>query len=192
MAAWLRRRLGVNCFYLLVRPLEEARPAPGACGLDFRTLAEEELLAHCQDPELDLRESRVREACARGDVCVGALEAGRLVGYVWFAFRSAPHVKNIRVDFGPRLRYAYKMFVRPDRRGRGIARELLARGAELCPRRDTHLGLSFVALDNKPSLRAFAAAGWKVAGYAGYVEWFGWWRAFASAGAARLGARFCA
>jgi ribosomal protein S18 acetylase RimI-like enzyme len=191
MLSWLRRRLGVHFYYVLVRPLQA-----GWCmgtppsGLDYRVLEEQDLLDYCGDAELDLRQPAVRAALAAGDVCVGALDRGALVGYVWYSFRSAAHVDGVRVQVGPRLRYAYKVHVHPRHRGRGIARELLARGAELCPRRGRELGLSFVAPDNAASLRAFAAAGWRRAGYAGYVKWRGRFRAFASAGAARAGAGF--
>jgi len=191
MVSWLRRRLGIHFYYVLVRPLRaKAGHDAAPCGLDCRVLEAQDLVAYCADPELDLREPSVRAALAAGEVCVGALEQGRLAGYVWYSFGSAAHVEGVRVQVGPRLRYAYKVHVRPGCRGRGIARELLARGAALCPQRGRDLGLSFVAPDNGPSLRAFAAAGWRRAGYAGYVKWRGRFRAFASAGAARAGARF--
>ncbi|HEX2197970.1 MAG TPA: GNAT family N-acetyltransferase [Burkholderiales bacterium] len=191
MVSWLRRRLGVHFYYVLVHPLRARPPlaAPPA-GLACRVLEGSDLLDHCADPELDLREPAVRAALAAGDVCVGALEESRLAGYVWYSFAGAPHADGVRVQVGPRLRYAYKVHVRPACRGRGIARALLARGAELCPRRGRELGVCFVAPDNAPSLRAFAAAGWRRAGYAGYVKWRGRFRAFASAGTARAGAGF--
>jgi ribosomal protein S18 acetylase RimI-like enzyme len=163
-----------------------ARPT----GLDYRVLEEQGLLAYCADPELDLRDAAVRAALAAGDICVGAFDEGRLAGYVWFSFRSAAHVDGVRVRVGPRVRYAYKVHVRPSCRGRGIGRSLLEQGALLCPRRGRDLGLSFVAPDNVASLRAFTAAGWRRAGYAGYLKWRGLFRAFASAGTARKGAGF--
>jgi GNAT superfamily N-acetyltransferase len=185
------RRLGIHFYYMLVRPLQAAAPAGmPPSGLAYRILEEQDLLAHCADPIFGLREDRLRAALGAGDVCVGALDQGRLAAYLWYSFASAPHVDGVRVEVGSRLRYAYKAFVHPAHRGRGIGRELLARGAGLCPRRGRDLGLSFVAPDNEPSLRAFAAAGWRRAGYAGYVKWPGTFRAFACAGAARLGAGF--
>lgn len=191
MVSLLRRRLGLHFYYMLVRPLEAAPPrgAPPT-GVEYRVLEEQDLLAHCADPQLDLREEGIRSALERGHVCIGAFAQGRLAGYLWYGFDGGAHTDGVRVVVGPRLRYAYKVHVHPDCRGRGIARELLARGAALCPRRGRDLGLSFVAPDNAPSLRAFAAAGWRRAGYAGYVKWLGRFSAFASAGAARLGARF--
>lgn len=192
LASGLRRTLGVHFYYMLVRPLGarcSVLSTPPS-GLAYQVLAEQDLLAGCADRELDLREAGVRGALRIGNICVGALERDRLVAYVWYAFESAAHAEGVRVRVGPRLRYAYKIYVRPDYRGRGIARELLARGAELCPRRGRELGLSFVVPGNTPSLRAFAAAGWRRAGYAGYLKWRGGFRAFGSSGAARLGAGF--
>jgi GNAT superfamily N-acetyltransferase len=191
MLRWLRHRAGLHVYYVLVHPLQAERiMAAPPSGMDYRLLEEQELLVHCDDPELDLRAASVRAALAAGDVCAGALEGSRLAGYVWYSFRSAAHVDGVRVQVGPRLRYAYKVHVRPGARGRGLGRELLRRGGALCPRRGRELGLSFVAPDNAASLRAFAAAGWRRAGYAGYLKWGGRFRAFASAGVARAGAGF--
>ena len=190
-ASWLRRRLGIHFYYMFVRPLQ-ARPrgAIAACGLEYRRMEAAQLLEACVDAQLDLREAAILRALGAGEVCVGALDRGRLVAYLWYSFGAAQHLDGVRVKVGPRLRYAYKVHVRPDCRGRGIARELLSRGAELCPSRGRELNLSFVAPDNVASLRAFGAAGWRRAGYAGYLKWRGRFRAFASAGAARAGAGF--
>ncbi|HEX6317244.1 MAG TPA: GNAT family N-acetyltransferase [Burkholderiales bacterium] len=191
MVARLRRRIGIHYYHMLVRPLESAsRVGAPPCGLAFGVLEQQDLLAYCTDPQFMMREAAVRAALAAGHVCIGAVDREGLAAYLWYSFDSAPHAVGVRVGIGPRVRYVYKVFVRPNSRGRGVARQLLARSAELCPRRGRELGVSFVAPDNEPSLRAFAAAGWRRAGYAGYVNWLGRFRAFASAGAARLGAGF--
>ena len=190
MLSLLRRRFGLHYYYLLVQPLADAPRVPAPSGPACRILEAQDLMADCADPELDMREPAVRAALAAGDVCVGALEHDRLVGYLWYSFGRAAHVEGVRVEVGPRLRYAYKVHVRPGARGRGIARALIVRGAQLCPRRGRDIGVSFVAPDNRPSLHAFAAAGWRRVGYAGYLRSLGLFSAFGSAAAARLGARF--
>lgn len=190
MVGQLRRRLGVHFYYLLLRPPCAVPRVHAPCALDYRVLDEAFLVAHCADPQLGLRESALRTALAAGEVCVGALRQGRLVGYLWYSFGSARHVDGVRVEFGPRVRYTYKVLVRPEERGRGVGRELLSRGAQLVARRGRDLDLSFVAPDNRASLRAFAAAGWHRAGYAGYAKGLGGFAAFTSAAAARLEARF--
>jgi|SRR5687768_543563 GNAT superfamily N-acetyltransferase len=190
MVGQLRRRLGVHFYYMLVHPLRAAPRTQAPCGLDYRVLDDVLLVAHCADPQLGLRESTSRAALAAGDVCVGALQQGRLAAYAWYSFGSARQADDVRVEFGPRVRYTYKFHVHPDERGRGVGRELLSRGAQLVPRRGRDLDLSFVAPDNRASLRAFAAAGWHRAGYAGYAKGLGGFAAFTSAAAARLEARF--
>jgi GNAT superfamily N-acetyltransferase len=190
MVAQLRRRLGVHFYCMVVRPLHAAPRPCEPSGLVYRVLDEQVLLAHCADAQLGLRRDVLRAALAAGDVCVGALHEGRLAAYVWYSFGGARHADGVRVEIGPRVRYTYKLHVRPSERGRGVGRELLARGAQLGPRRGRTLDLSFVAPDNRPSLRAFAAAGWRRAGYAGYAKALGGFVAFASAGAARVEARF--
>lgn len=184
------RRLGIHFYYVLLRPLDAAPRACAPTGLVYRVLDEQVLLAHCADPQLGLREKVLRAALGAGDVCVGALHEGRLAAYVWYSFGSARHTDDVRVETGSRVRYTYKLHVHPGGRGRGVGRELLARGAQLGPRHGRDLDLSFIAPDNQPSLRAFAAAGWRRAGYAGYAKGLGGFAAFASAGAARLEARF--
>jgi len=191
MVGQLRRRLGIHFYYMLLRPLHAAPRASAQSARVCRVLAEETLLAQCADPQLNLKESTLRAALAAGDVCIGMLhEEGRLAAYLWYSFGSARHTGSVRVEIGPRVRYTYKLYVHPSQRGRGIGRELLARAAQLGPRRGRDLDLGFVAPDNRSSLRAFAAAGWRRAGYAGYARGLGGFAAFSSAGAARLEARF--
>jgi GNAT superfamily N-acetyltransferase len=190
MVAQLRRRLGVHFYYMLVRPLQAAPPTCMPSGLVHRVLDEQLLVAHCADARLDLKESNLRAALAAGDLCVGALHEGRLAAYVWYAFGSTRQAPGVRVEFAPRVRYTYKLHVHPGLRGCGLGRELLAHGARLAPQRGRDLDLSFVAPDNRPSLRAFAAAGWRRAGYAGYAKALGGFVDFTSAGAARVEVRF--
>lgn len=189
----LQRRLGVYVCHVLVRPWSEASAVPGRnSGLRFAVLADAQVLAWCKDPALELDRRQAASALRRGDVCIGVSENGFPVGYVWYAYRAAPHTDKLWVEFQRGLGYAYKAFIRPDYRGRGIAAELYARGAELCPKKTTHSGVSFIALGNDPSLRAAERAGWRRVGYAGYASFFRGALPFSTAGAKRFGFRFCA
>ena len=62
----------------------------------------------------------MRAAYAAGGVCVGARQAGALIGYVWFAFEAAPHVAGIWVALAGAI-YRYKALVLRQHRGKGIA-----------------------------------------------------------------------
>ena len=188
----LQRRLGLYVCHVLVRPWSAPDEAP-AKGSDLRyaVLTEARALAWCKDPALELDRRQVRSALRRGDVCIGVTEGGTPVGYVWYAQRTAPHMANLWVQFQPGLAYAYKSFIRPECRGRGIAAELYAQGVALCPKKGTHSGISFISIDNERSLRAALRAGWRCVGYAGYASLFGSLLPFRSPGAARFGFRFC-
>src|SRR5687767_891670 len=88
------RRGGLHVLGVYYRRLGDAAARALEPGLSCRRLDEPELLALCADPELELREAMVRE----GNTCVGAFAGGELAGYVWFAYRNAPHVNGVRVD----------------------------------------------------------------------------------------------
>jgi GNAT superfamily N-acetyltransferase len=172
-------------------PLDMARSDhPAHSYLDYAALTEDQVLAWCGDPELELDEGRVRAAYQRGDVCVAAMEAGRLIGYIWFAFDSVPHIQGVWVKFGTAARYSYKSFVRPSYRGRGIAPQMYRRANEICPRRGRTLNVLIVDVDNKPSLSASYAAGRVPVGYAGFFSIMGFVFTFRSAGARRCGFAF--
>lgn len=189
----LQRRLGVNVCHVLVRPWSEASAVPERnSGFRYAVLAEAQVLAWCRDPALELDRRQAASALRRGDVCIGATENGFPVGYVWYAYRAAPHTDKLWVEFRRGLGYAYKAFIRPDYRGRGIAAELYARGGEVCPKKTTNSGVSFIAAGNEPSLRAAERAGWRGVGYAGYASLFGAVLPFRTAGAKRFGFRFYA
>src|SRR4051812_12905356 len=180
----LQRRVGIYLCHVLVRPWSEAASVPERNpGLRYAVLAEAQVLAWCKDRALELHRRQATRALRRGDVCIGVTENGFPVGYVWYAHRAAPHTDTLWVEFQRGLSYAYKAFIRPEYRGRGIAAELYARGVELCPKKSTHSGVSFISVDNEPSLRAAERAGWRRVGYAGYASLFSGLLPFSTAGA---------
>ena len=187
----LRERCGLTLSLVMARPL-----ADDACArhkhdyLAYSVMQERELYEWCEDPALELAPHQVRTALRRRDVCVGVTDAGRPVGYLWYAFGSAPHDGRIRVAFAANARYAYRAFIRPDYRGRGISHEMYARAAATCPRRGRQVGISFILMDNTPSIRAAKRSGWRTVGYAGYLECFGVVLPFRSTGARHSGFSF--
>lgn len=158
--------------------------------LRYAALTEEQLLGWCKDPELELDEERTKAALRRGDVCIGVLEAGRPVGYVWFAFGNTPHIHGAWVRLTAGTRYLYKAFIRPQYRGRRIGPEMYVRGSALCPRRGRTVGVLAVDLDNMRGLRASRRAGWSQIGLAGFLRIPGRILPFRSPGARRHGFAF--
>lgn len=191
MRAVLPDWLGFELCCVLVRPFGAARRSlQGSAGLDCRALAEPELLAWCEDGELELKPAQVRAALARGDLCLGAFDGAQLVGYSWLAFRPAPHVGGLWVHFHPEARYSYKKFVRPAYRNRKLSHALSAFADAPVFRRGRQFTLSFVNLANRASLRSTARAGSRTVGYAGFVRFGRRTLAWRSPGAARYGFRF--
>jgi GNAT superfamily N-acetyltransferase len=183
--AWL----GVRAYAVFSRALGSAVAARPA-GLALRMVPEREAMKLAADPCLDLRAPSVRAAFARGDLCVGAFDGGKLAGYAWFAQAPAPHVMGLQVRFAAHVVYTYKTFVRPQYRGRGIAPALYA-----FP--DAHfraLGRSEAALcvdtHNRASIAAARKSGGALAGWLAYWHRGRHFRAYHSPGLAPLGLRF--
>jgi GNAT superfamily N-acetyltransferase len=186
----LRRYLGLSLCRVMSRPLGEVALSADGLQVSNRLMTEAEMLAYCDDDELELSQEKVRAAFRRGSLCVGALRDGTLLGYVWLAFGPTPHVNGVRVEFPPDARYTYKSFVRPLWRGQRIAARLAAHGDALCVKRGRTRTASFIDIDNYPSIRSSEAMGTKTVGFAGYLHCLGMVFAFRSPGAKRFGFRF--
>jgi GNAT superfamily N-acetyltransferase len=186
----LSRHAGLRLFRVFDRMLERRAPAPAA-GLEYRLLHEANLEELCEDATLDLAPAKVRAAYRRGEVCVGAFFGSKLAGYCWFAFSAAPHMDSAWIDFPPDVVYAYKCFVRPAYRGRGIAAALYRLADPLWLERGRRRAMICVESHNFASIAAAKRAGFSHAGYAGYLGGarFGAWR---SPPAAHYGLRFFA
>ncbi len=188
---FLRRKLGLNLYRVLVRALPD-QPEPRVLKgqLEYRMVSEAELLPWCPHPGLDLKEKTLRPAFARGDRCVGAFEGDQLVGYVFFAFQATPDTDGTWVDFDSRTRYAYKSFVLPAYRGRRMGLELYQLSALVCPSQDRSLDMIIVHTDNTPSLRSAQSVGGRAVGYGGYWKVLGRFVLFRSPGTRRFGFRY--
>jgi GNAT superfamily N-acetyltransferase len=132
----------------------------------------------------------VREAAQRGDLCVGALAAGTLAGYVWFAREQAPHVQGVWVRVPERAIYRYKAFVRPQYRGRRIAPALDTFAERLLGGSGRDCWVTCIATHNFSALRASKVSGARMLGYLGYWQAGNRFLAFHSAAVRRLGLSF--
>jgi GNAT superfamily N-acetyltransferase len=184
----LARRAGLRLFRLFSRKLGDG--APGVTGLVLRMVRKDDALAHCADPELDLRLAGVEQAFARGDLCVGAYEGDRLAGYCWLAFSPLPHLDGVWVEFGPHAVWTYKSLVRPGYRGRGIAAALYRHGDVACRERGRSTSLLCVEAHNTPSITAGLRAGYAPLGWAGWLRNGSGLRAWSSPGVRQAAVRF--
>jgi GNAT superfamily N-acetyltransferase len=186
----LQRHFGLNFYRVLVRTLEPAAAGAAPAAIRFALLEEAELLAHCRDPELELSAASVRDSFARGDVCAGALEGERLLGYAWFAFGATPESGGTWIDFAPGAIYTYRHFVRPGHRGRRIAAGLLPAADACAAQRGREICLTLIYTHNRASIRATERSGSRTVGYAACLRLFGRLLCWRSAGARRHALRF--
>lgn len=164
------RRGGLHVFQVLYRRLGAGLAGPLARELTCRRLYEEELLACCADPQLDLGEGMVRDAILAGDDCVGAFAGGRLVGYVWFSYADAPHLNGVRVSVPAQAIYRFKAFVLPAWRGRGIASFLYGAADGIVARPARRYVVNCVAVQNLASIAASRRSGDALLGHLGYWQ----------------------
>jgi len=184
----MRRYFGMNVVLVLRRALAGKPRVPCAgVAVECRALSEPEALAFAADPQLELAERWIREAYARGCMCLGAFAHGQLLGYTWLAFGDTPYEDGVWVGFDERLRYAHKSFVRPECRGKRILQALHALADRPELRRGRHFTVAFVNADNEASLAAFRRAGSYLIGYIAYVKCFGAVLALRSPGVKRAG-----
>jgi GNAT superfamily N-acetyltransferase len=189
LARILQRYFGLNLYRVLARPLDP-EPRAAAAGMRLALLGETELLGHCRDAGLELPAASARASLARGDLCVGALENDRLLGYAWFAFGATPESDGVWIDLDRRATYSYRHFVRPEARGRRIAAMLVTAADAACMQRGVSRYVTLIYTHNRASIRASLRSGAGSVGYAACLRLFGRALSWRSPGARREGLRF--
>ena len=183
------RRLGISVYVVMTRPLSTRRHERRQ-DVEIREVTLVEALVASADPALDLPEAIVRDSMARGDVCVGAFDAGRLIAYAWFAYETTAHLDGIWIGFERPAVYIYKSFVRPEFRGRGIAPGLYLFADRLFVERGRTAAVICMEATNRASVRAAEHSGARLAGFAVYWTAGSRFKSFSSRGAKKIGFRF--
>ncbi len=186
----LARRGGVHVIRVFHRPLEPAAPWPMPPGYDVGVMTQDEVLAECRDPALDLSEAGVRAAYARGSLCIGARQREALVGYVWFAFDAAPHLDGVWVRVPARAIYRYKALVRPAHRGKGIAPAMYRYADRVFSGRGREGVVNCIAAHNWASIAASVRSGARPLGHIAYWRSARRFLSFHSRAVRQLGLRF--
>jgi hypothetical protein len=192
LTARMQRALGVWIYRVNVRDLgaSPVRPDRLPAGTTVRVLSEAELLEASTDEDLDLSPGFIRAALARGDLCCGAYEGDRLVGYTWRAPAIAPFRDDLWVKVQEPLHYVYKYYTRESHRGRGIHIALTRLADRHLLEKKRPLEVGFIDIANMPSLRAARSLGRRKIGWAGYLRVFGRCYTFTTRGGRRAGAAF--
>ena len=189
LAGRLQRYFGLYLYRVMARPLDGQDPPP-AGPLRYALVDEADLLAHCRDPALELPAYSVSASFLRGDLCMGALQDGRLVGYAWLAFGATPESRGTWLEVGPQAGYTYRHFVRPECRGRRILAGMLRASDAALAQRARSRCVSLIYTHNRASIRASARSGAVTVGYAACLRLFGRPLSWRTPGAKREGLRF--
>ncbi|MDS0294054.1 GNAT family N-acetyltransferase [Halogeometricum luteum] len=90
-----------------------------------------------------------------------ALDGGEIAGYLFVSVDAAHRVHPLEETLRFDGAYVRRVFVRPDRRNRGIATALVSRARDWARERDAAAVHALVALDNAPSRWTFEANGFE-------------------------------
>jgi len=190
--SYLERYAGIHIYRVHTRSLgQHPHPPKPPSGMTLHILTPEELLKAAGDPELDMSESFVRAALARGDLAFGAFDGNHLAGYVWRTVTAAPVCDGLWARVNPPYHYSYKGFIRPPYRGKRIhaAISLL-----LCDPYFLERGYTgetgYTDIHNFASIASHNFTGRQRIGFAGYVQWFGYRIPFRTSGAKKIGFEF--
>lgn len=182
-------RLHAHFYRVYVRPFAPGPFVPPP-GVAVRFVDEAALLPHLGDRSLDLPPDRAMASFARGERCAAAFLEGRLAGYAWFAYRSAPHAHGIRVTFPPQGMYVYRVLVHSSSRGAGVGEALFRFGDEVFLQERRRFALFCIETHNYASIAAARRAGASAAGGFAYLQLGRRLHALYSEPVVQLGLRF--
>lgn len=187
----LKRFVGLHLYAVQVGSHDAGRSPAVPPNYELRILTSREISNHVDVPRLDFRSAFVANALARGDLCIGAFDRGRLAAYTWRAL-SGPvaHRGGWEVTWKSGLVYRYKSLTLPEYRGLHLDAALSKNIDRHLAERGYPMGLSFVETVNLSSLRSVARKGRRCIGYAGYVDRFGFHIPFRTPGCRALGFTF--
>jgi GNAT superfamily N-acetyltransferase len=183
----LKKLFGLHLYWINSRTLPEVQPPAPPQSITIREMTRDELLQFTLDPELDLKPKALRGMASGNRYCFGALDGEKLVAYTWIALTTAPHPYDLEVRVNTPRCYGYKAFTRAEYRGRKIWPVLVQFAEAAARERGCDEALSYIELDNAPSLAAAKKINARRVGFAGYLRCFGQCFPFCSPGAKRAG-----
>ena len=181
--------MGLHLWVVHVRPLASdfVIPPEHAQRYEFRRVMFAEALAQSRgNPQLNMSQAFLESAFGRGDICVGAFDAGRLVAYTWRSLDRAPIEDGLWLKIvRPNCRYGYKALVLAEYRGQRLNetvrsfydREMVAMGVRQ--------NVAYIDLHNLPSLKAHRGLRRERIGFAGYFRRRQVWGTFRTPGVRR-------
>ena len=187
----LEALLSFRIFVIHTRVLNTDAPLdtlPAGCSIGL--IGQQELLAFADDADLDLSSAFVMSACARGDLCFGYVERGKLVAYVWVGVGRTPAEAGLWVEFATGDAYSYAAFTRSSHRGRRLQQRLANCSDRWLTAHGHFHNIDYIQTHNIASIIADKGHGNHAIGYAGHLRWFGRTYCFHSSGVVARGFRF--
>lgn len=148
-------------------------PAPEIPGFSFQLFVNGDaasLIARARHPELDLSETFIQRALAKGDVCATILCNDEVIAYIWLAFTPTHDADGVHIAFRDGDLYCYKALTLPEFRGRRLPRLLGILADRYCVTRGCTHTIAYIDIHNQVSIRAVAAQGGCRIGFAGYFK----------------------
>ena len=175
----INQYLGIHIHVVRTADMSDNPQYPSIpANISLRLIPPTELPEVTANPALRLSPAFVNSAIERGDLAFGAFDGPELVSYVWRTLTQAPHHDDIWVRVTRPHCYAYNSFTLPNYRGQKISPAVhLLSDTEMFKRGYTKRA-GFIALANSASLSMGKHMGSRRIGYAGYVNWFGWFIPF--------------
>ena len=141
--------------------------------IECRRLSRDEVLKSSQNPELQIDKELADRLVTGLDHCIGAVDRGQVVGYLWVAQQGieAEHnvgnhpLTGVAVSFGRKTGFVYKAYALPSHRGLGIFPALLSHAAgSLGTQEGIHRLVSTTDWTNDSAFRAFQRSGFRSMG----------------------------
>ncbi len=159
-------------------------------GVEIRPVSADELVSQCSDSVLELDETMIKSAYARGDTCVAAILNGNIVAYVWHALNDTPHEDGLWVTIKDGYRYEYKAFTKPNYRKQHLQSSVSYFADKKFYNSGVRTGIVFIESHNYASIISDKSRGGKKVGYVGYFKLFGRVYPFRSPGSKKHGFKF--
>ncbi len=134
-------------------------------GKEVRVLSENELRHFADDPGLDLPRRYVDLSIARRNFCVGVLERGQLIAYVWRGFGPAVIVADAHLLLDDVSRFGAKAFTRPEFRGQHLQTPASMLSDQICIDGGYKYAISMIETHNFASLASDRRRGNEIVGY---------------------------
>lgn len=170
----LARVLGIRLYGIFSRPigpLSETDPiVPGFNLRVFKPGEKAELMAAGARPELELTARFIDAAFAKGDVCEAILCNGEIVAFSWSAYSPTHDHDGVYVEFPSNARYSYFAYTLPAFRGRHLFRLYKPARDRYSAERGCTTSVSYISVDNRPSITMSLAAGNQRIGSAAYIR----------------------